>query len=592
MGIRFFRIAYLLSLFFFTGLTIAITVFLWSFNYDNFTLLIVKSANKPEILDLVKNRFFSLNKFLFTRYLFVLLSISLILLLPFLIKKSKDVSVFLNRIFEEFLQLLKLWWFLIKGETKIQQVFSGFLFLSLLIKTSYYLQYPVQYDEAWTYNYFVSNNLLVAFSVYNNHPLFVVLANLFSFLPFPVSINLRLPVVIFGFLAVFAFFAYLRRLFSFWMSISGAYFFAFSGPVTFYMLYARGYILLTFFVIVSSYSLFRWLINTDPTTITNPKKWRIILILSCIAGFYAMPTFIYHFAVIFLFGSAVLIFNKRFKLFWELCKSTGLIFLGIVLVYTPMLLGTGIGLGFQVATEFNTIDWVWKHFPKYINRSWYFLTGTAIHSGIILLFSLLIIWAYRNANKYQRQWTWFSLMSISTIIIAFLLQRVYVPERIWTYNFVFISFLFVLVLQNVYEKLSCVKFRQFVVGGFVFLAVSTNLYLAHQNDFINWSYQRDTNSEKIARLFMNHNVELYYFNLDYYKPLIEFHYKSNGRLVKQISGNPQSVDYQPFDIHQNYDAILWDNCFALPEGLNELYLLQFSDDEITVWLRKEQKVKD
>ncbi len=585
MGVKVLRFIYFASLMTVLVVLATMTAMLWLYSYLDFTYLIAKSAGKLEVLDLVRTRFFTMQKFLFARYLMSGLLLAYAIVLPFLIRKSELVTVHFSEFIKEVAQFGRQWFILIRGSSFIQRVFAGLLFVLLLVKTIFYLQYPVQYDEAWTYNYFVSNNLLVALSVYNNHPLFVVLANLCKHLPFSVSVNLRLPVVLFGFLSVAAMFAFLLRFFPYWVAMAGCYFFAFSGPVTFYMLYARGYILLTFFVIVSTYSLFKlWVFPNE--MVIKRSKWRMIFVLSCILGFYAMPTFVYHFTILSCFGLLAAIFNKRMDWIWEMGKSIGSIVLGVSLVYMPMLLGTGIGLGVQVATESNHWIWVWQHFSKYISRTWYFLIGTAFHWEYVLIIMLCIFWSYRQSNNQRKQITIFSLFSLAMILFAYTLQRVFIPERIWTYLAVFLSILFAGIVSAIYSRMASNKFRLAIIGFITLCTVCTNAYLTHQNDFINWSYQRDSNSKMIANLFMLHRVQRYYLNLDYYKPMIEYYHKIEETSIQPVSGNQQSIDFQPFELQKNYEAVLWDNCITLPEGLSERYDMQFSDDEITVWIKK------
>lgn len=570
------------------GMLAAGTAVLWWYNYDTFTLLVAQSSGKMSVLPMVRSRFFTPSKFEFARIAVVVLLTAYLLVLPILVKKvnaATSAVVQLGRQTGLFLSAwLKLAW-----PSKTGERFCFVMLLLLLLgKTVYYLHYPIQYDEAWTYNYFLSGNLLVALAVYNNHPLYVVLAWFFGFLPFDAAVNMRLPVVVFGFLSVLAIIGFLRYFFSYSVALAATAFFAFSGPVTFYMLYARGYMLLTFFVIASVYCMFRMLeIAKRGIQPYIWHQWQYLYAVSCALGFYSMPTFIYPFTALILYAVLSAFRFKNEVLFGRMFALHILAVVFALLLYMPMLLGTGLKLGAEAATDAHSRQWVWQHVMHYVSRCWYFMFGTAFSLWMPAVAAVLIAVFYRFANNVQQKLTLFSVLNIGIILFSYLLQRVYIPERVWSYQMVFVTSLVALAVNGLYNYLPARTKNT----GMVFVAgifITVNAYLAHSNDFVNWSLPRDTNSRHIAAILMQQNVQRCYLNFDYYKPLLEFYCKTAHKPLKIVMGNPNSVDYAPFNpAAKPYDAIIWDNCAEpLPPEIQTTCQTVFTDEEIAVWLCK------
>ncbi|OWY24434.1 hypothetical protein C7N43_36665 [Sphingobacteriales bacterium UPWRP_1] len=565
------------------GLLAAGTAVLWYYDYDSFTLLLAQRSGKMAVLPLVRSRFFTPSKFEFARIAGVVLLAGYLFALPMLVKKASRATNAVINSGQQTGLLIKAWARLVWPGTRGGRFCFVLLMLLLLIKAVYYLQYPVQYDEAWTYNYFLSGNIFVALAVYNNHPLYVVLAWFFGFLPFDAAVNMRIPVVIFGVLSVLAMIGLLRHFYNYHVSLAASAYFAFSGPVTFYMLYARGYMLLTFFVIASVYCMFKMLETGkagEQGEIWN--KWTYLFAVACALGFYSMPTFIYPYAAIFFYTTAVAL-RRQMRVPW--LGATLVVVVLTLLLYAPMLLGTGVRPGAEVATNAHSWQWVWQHGQHYLNRCWYFLFGTALHYPVLATLSAALLWAYYNSNYAQRQLTMFSGLAVGVMVIAYVLQRVYIPERIWTYQIVFIACLFALLLNSAVNRLPA-KLRNNALILIAGMVVVMNVYLSNRNDFVNWSLPRDNNSRHIAHIFLQNNVQRYYLNFDYYKPMLEYYYKTRNKNLQAVMGNPGSVDYAPFNpAGKLYDAIIWDNCAEpLPTAMQATCHTVFTDEEITVWL--------
>ncbi len=155
---------------------------------------------------------------------------------------------------------------------------------------------PIAYDEAYTFLHFVKQPLNICLADYhvpNNHLLNSLMAH-FSVIIFGNTIlGLRLPVFLFGSGLIYMTYLLWNRLTNQWTALLAAAMVAASYPLISYSVDARGYIIKTFFFISAFY------VASYLSEITEKKYWISFSFLIALA-FYAVPTMLYGFGMIYL----------------------------------------------------------------------------------------------------------------------------------------------------------------------------------------------------------------------------------------------------------------------------------------------------
>lgn len=187
---------------------------------------------------------------------------------------------------------------------------------------------PIAYDEAYTFLHFVKQPLNIGLADYhvpNNHLLNTLLAH-FSVMIFGnTTWGLRLPVFFFGGGLIYITYLLWNRLANQGTALLAAAMVAVSHPLISYSADARGYIINTFFFI-SAFYIASYLLEIDE------KKYWIVFSIFIALSFYAVPTMLYGFGMIYLW-----IILCSFK---ENCKSERTKILkrvGFSLVFTSVL---------------------------------------------------------------------------------------------------------------------------------------------------------------------------------------------------------------------------------------------------------------
>lgn len=590
-----------------------LSVMLWHVPYDKWVLYIVEQSGKPHLLPLLRERFFTPQKFIIARYALSLISLLYGIFVPWVWHRLPTCGQYLSAVVADLRHLWAWWAYSFRFIPPYLKKLLGLAGILFIAKTLYYIQFPIQYDEAWSYNYFTDNSLVLSVAAYNNHPLLMLISHLFKWLPFEMLINLRLPVLIVGIWSVLLLFALLRRLFEVESAVVGTVFFAFCCPITFYMLYARGYIFTVFFTLLLLVNAL--VVPSQTTNSPPPTKYRIrgSTAIFIALGLYSMPTFAYciipfvaycsvrslYYAIPktinFVLGDKghnkanVPAFSAETRHTLDV-PNTPTILAGIILAilfYLPMLLGTGIDLGIGVAIDTLPYSQLVQQTARYILLVGYFLSGIAIHYFHIAVVAFLMVWAVRRLTKTaQRHVTVLSALSLLLPLVVWCLQRVWVPERIWTFLVVYAS---IVVSALSYSGLGYITQRQYryiFISILSIIAIVGQSWLVFRHDFVNWSYQRDLDCRHIAELMLQQSIADYYTNFDYGKPIIEYYYRLSHRYIEARSADPNSASYAPFEPQSTrYSAVISNKEAATPIGiLSDSYCLVFENDEVEVWL--------
>jgi hypothetical protein len=393
------------------------------------------------------------------------------------------------------------------------------------------LTLPITHDEASTYVNFSGRGLLYAMGYYtapNNHILNSVLAFFTCKIPVKDTLALRIPTFLAGISAVAALWFLLRRYSAspfLSLCIWGIYSYMFF--LTDYGVMARGYSFVLLFFILAYYAVLSLCKNE-----TNEYKfhWLLVFTMASIAGFYAIPTYLYaHATLCLIYG----VYNyKNIKSLLIFARVNLLIIAAVMLLYLPVVLISGLDSLIhnryveRVSSQY-VLENLYAHFTNTFST---LFTRFDYYIPIIFLSFFLLIIKQKN------------LPVISAIIILMMapllivLQGVVPFERTWIY----LSVPALLLLLTVINMLAKYKEYPLPSGWFVFLyacLISLAGFRTHQKmkydhseGMSAWELKEMVYSEinkghrVISMDYISHTILDYYrlrnkvFNLELYRP--------------------------------------------------------------------------
>jgi hypothetical protein len=207
----------------------------------------------------------------------------------------------------------------------------------VFIKGSWYIiNWPLQYDETWTYNYNIGNSFWQSFLVPQNHTFFTVISWFFHLLPIDPQISMRLPNLFAGLAMIIIFFFFIKRYVSLNAALIATFFLATCCSTVFYMLYARGYLFVMLFTLIALWSQLIVLQNK------RSDLYKVILFAVIVFGYWSNPVFLYPHAAIGITTFIFLIQKRNRKFLWPNLVIHALSILFVVVFYLPTLLSSHI----------------------------------------------------------------------------------------------------------------------------------------------------------------------------------------------------------------------------------------------------------
>jgi hypothetical protein len=221
------------------------------------------------------------------------------------------------------------------GEESLYLLIISVIYLLFSFYNIFY--YPIYIDESLTYEWFTSRGFVSSITYYpepNNHVLFSLITNVFDYLPLPSLLKLRLPNLIIGYGSVLLTYRYLKNEFGHKKTVIPHCLFTFSYAITFYTVFARGYMLLIFSVLLGLIFLLKLIKEYD-------RKYVIAYGLCCIIGFCSHPLFLYAFVSF----SIVLVINYQafiIRQMRDIILSKLLVIVSTGIFYSPILYFNGL----------------------------------------------------------------------------------------------------------------------------------------------------------------------------------------------------------------------------------------------------------
>ncbi len=436
------------------------------------------------------------------------------------------------------------------------------LFLALIINNLYNIvYYELQYDEAWTYNHFVSKGLFsCVFSPHNNHILYSILAHFCELFFAASKYSLRLPVFLGSLFLAWITGYFVGKKWGEKAAIISVSIFLFSPAVVFYSFFARGYIFVIIFATISLGSF--WQIVIKGKTVDNLYYFAAFN-LANILGFYSVATYFFAYLginIIFFFW--IIIANKKTYLYRLFLLSTWFktnlkTLLIVFLLYFSQIVCNGMAILWTASSEtsegyrlqyVNKI-WDWVFFGKDFTFIYIFAIFFLIIGAIIIIYNFY----------YKKNYLFSLLLAIIWVNFALIwIAPLPTPERTWVFLSIYSSLVFSYLFYLFYKKI-IYNYTPFL-GLFLLInsIIFAQIYNSQTHYHIYWSAKMDVEAKQIAAYIINKNhTEIYCFSR-YDKPLlIAYYQQKTGKQLLIHMPFADSKDYKPF-ADKKYSLVLLD----------------------------------
>lgn len=286
----------------------------------------------------------------------------------------------------------------------------------------YSMLFALQYDEAFAYIHLIKPGTLVSITYYpgpNNHILFSAIASVLdSFLP--AIIALRFPSILSSLLLWFLLWDWFYSRIRFEWALLLASTLLFLPATNLYSMMGRGYCLQLLLALISCRALLA----------THYRSChRLASVLSAVAGFYVIPTYLYWFVPLAIYKSGKIVQSKNWKVLKQWLFDLTLVSLLTLLLYSPVILFNGLGaVTNNTWVQALTLDQWWTQFPTYLTTVNQALFGDLLGQWLgLIYFAALLFHTFFFARQP------FFLLSILIPGCLILCQRVLPPARIWLF---------------------------------------------------------------------------------------------------------------------------------------------------------------
>jgi len=415
-----------------------------------------------------------------------------------------------------------------------------------LILNLYYISfYPIYIDEAFTFVNFTSKGIINSLTEYpepNNHVLFSLISNLFYHFPFSSIINLRLPNILLGLSTSVLFYLFLKKLFNHTTAIIPHIILTFSYVLTFYSVFARGYMLIIFFTLVCAICLYK-------ISCKYELKYLVLFSICSILGFLSVPIFLYVYASLFIY---------LIGLYWrkkinnkQLLMSNVSIVIFTTLLYLPIILKNGLGAitnnkFTQKIDRSEVVNYVSSHWKVTFDK----LLG--VNSGYLFLILSIVIVLIALKEKNRVKKNAFLIIPFTFILPLFfmVIHSVIPGTRTWCYLIIPLSIGVSIIIDNIAPKIKFHKFVYYSIG-LTILIVQIHIFKKSHPRF---AHPYDSVGQIISKKVISHNYHTFYFDFEEVlseQIFIEYMYLSNEK--KTETKNKTTI---PLNLSQ-YDCLIY-----------------------------------
>lgn len=527
------------------------TALLWGFDYESFSDVVLQYVGKSDWKGYFQQQVFTAARFALARWLALATLPIYIGFLWFFVQRWRGWAAQLSSDASSFGHLIRHKIKDYRRTAPLWEKCSAALILLLLIGRTLYTVYDVaiQYDEAWTYNHFVSKGFLACLlSPNNNHILYTLFACITDWLPLPHHFALRLPAMLAGWATCVLFYLWLRTWAGNRAAIISFAFISFSSAIYFYTLYARAYSLTYLFVVLQLWAL--WSIAFAGGG--GRRHWWCWGGAS-IAGLYSSPVYLYP-----LFGlNIALLFMQGFS--WRWTRYSVYILLISLLLYAPFFITNGFSVLTQAATAGDELQ----------------MPSSAAFRDYIG--STMDIWF--TGQRWDLWWCfWAAIASVTVFTLVYLRQpqcrlagillllhalmplytyavtQTQTPLRVWLFVLLFWALWLAVLVRQFLDN------QKPLLIALLATAVGTGNWLwSSQQHFTDWSYHLDKSVRQYADFLLRQQpavTECFSF-ARYDKPMLEYYFLTHHRHIKVYLPYAQSKDYRAFGA-RTYQIVLWD----------------------------------
>lgn len=536
--------------------------YLKNVTYELLLKTITQGIQRPDLDAVLRTTYFPEAKWQRLQYLVWPVIGLLLALILFSWVKRNTMIAWLENLFENIRARFLTAWHLFRNCHRATQ---GTLVILLLLTgiRSIWLsqQYPIQYDEAWNYNYFLHHQGYTSLLAYNNYPLHNLLTYFFLTLLPDNTFTLRLPVMLFGWAAMISvFLSSLKLVKQEGVAILLCLVFA-SLPVSlYYMLYARGVMVCLFFAIWAWYDVVQGFQGKH-----HPLRMALFHALAGYAmiSYALLPLLVYTYTILF-----ALVSKQRSWLRSQL-KSALWFALFLTLLYLPMALGTGFSGGRTALSASSNLtalhDWFYYNYAS-------FFTGWKY--GLFLLLALNGFLFFLPSCKSQRP-----LLLLHGILLLMpfgfgILHWSFPPERA-------LAFLVLPILSSLVLPVSWMpRYASIVLTCLICLLMQG---YALQSDFLHWSQGLDRQAKVVAKRLADRKASRLYANdpnFSYFIPGITYYFNLKQLPLQVYSSDSHSTRYFPVDSMTHMDA------FAVPGNSQLRFPVLFRNDDFVLYGKK------
>ncbi len=524
-----YKFIYLFGLLF-LGLISCTAIITNVLNYNHVIDFILNEINRKDLYVIITQNFFPESKFILVRKISIGLSLfsfvglfycvkrknTLLNLLEAVVKKLK--SHFYNFIYE-----------VINNSPSINKLLIISLTAISARSVFYALDFDIQFDEAWNYNYFLHNNILYSFFGYNNYPLHNVVTWFFLKVLPDNTFTIRIPSILVGVLCCIIVFVIIKKLIkNEWIALGSMLVFSSLPFVIEYMLRSRGVIFELFYTIIVFYFLVTYL--SEKLTF---KRMFFLSFLNALGTFSMLSH-----AYFILFSSMglllALLYEKRKK---ELKFVFVYAFLSIgfsLFLLLPMILGTGILLGMNAGisqSNFLTLHYTnsFECYSTFLFGYRYFIIG------YIIVFLLLIF----TKDKQIKRIALFNLCFVVAVFLIPLFTKTIPPERT-------MGMLTILPITLIPCCFTILKQHWLLLLSFLY-CLFLNCFIFAISDFF-WSKKLDNYVLAVSKQLIAHRIHTITSKTDifnYFIPGVTYNYFLQNQKIEIISSNINSTRYQP-----------------------------------------------
>lgn len=555
------------------GFSIWLTLLFYTKSYDGFIEWLVAALQKNDNWALFFKSRFSVNIFQRVKPLIIVFDAGVLFLSGWAVYNHKKIEAAGLSCALFFSGRIKngVRWF--NALTRFERLVLGIITLFSFGKALWYdIVFPLQYDEAWSYNYYIGNGLWQSFLLpSNNHKLFTFIAWWFNLLPFDKLFLIRIPNAFTGIFLFITFFYFTKKYFSSGVALLGLVWLATCVPVAGYMTLARSYIYVVFF------SLLLLILYFEADRFSRRRPFLLLFILTIVLGYFSNPTFFFCHFILSVYFFLRLLMLRRFNIMKRLFIGNLAALPFLSLLYTPDILGGHFGGLLDVAyKENNNQNYFWEcirfnaDFQTGFENN-YILFVAILLAGIGLLFTKL---------PKSRALLFYAILSIAWLPVYSLLVHEETSRHKTIYITISVTLILMFIIQFLFDDYLKNKYL-IVLAALLITGINTFNFNRHR--WFTWSVPIDKSVKNVSRVFLENHAGDCYVVPFYYKPGIEFYYKINSQKIRLYMDEAKSVDHDEMLFIKKYPEFILTDQSQKDTIRKDKYRIIFSDEFITLY---------